>query len=340
MNDAAVLALLQQLASEDGQSSARLRKRLGLSDSELRRLLTILGDDAQLGGLNLVQAREDGARQRLWLTSRGQALLASTRAPIGIRTLPGLRLHAAQHSEVQDHIAEETPVAMLYNGASFAVMLASPGDLEDFALGFALSEGIVAQPDEYRLIDCQTSAAGIAVHGHIPQARYDRLDERRRSLSGRSGCGLCGLESLQAAVPTLPAVQSDHRFTAAQIQDGFAALNARQPLNHLSGGIHAAALLHADGIAVREDIGRHNAVDKVIGACARACFADAMLLVTSRASYEIVHKAARVGIPIVAAISAPTTLAIQLAEQTGISLIAFARGEAMTVYAGRGRLTA
>jgi len=338
MNDAAVLALLQQLAVEDGQSAARLRKRLGLSDSELRRLIAVLGNDAQVGGMDLVQTRSDGARQRLWLTPRGKALLASPTAPTGVRTLPGLRLHAAECSEVHDHIAEETPVAVLYNGSSFAVMLASPGDLEDFALGFALSEGIVEHPDEYRLLDCQSSADGIALHGHIPQTRYDRLDERRRSLSGRSGCGLCGLESLQAALPALPAVQSGRRFDSAEIHNGFAALNARQPLNQLSGGIHAAALLHPDGISVREDIGRHNAVDKVIGACAHTGFAEAILLVTSRASYEIVHKAARVGIPIVAAISAPTTLAIQLAEQTDISLVAFARGEAMTVYAGQKRL--
>ncbi|HET9834792.1 MAG TPA: formate dehydrogenase accessory sulfurtransferase FdhD, partial [Rhodanobacteraceae bacterium] len=230
---------------------------------------------------------------------------------------------------------------------SYAVMMATPCDLEDFALGFALSEGVVERVDEFELVDCLRTEHGISLQALIPQARLDALEQRKRNLAGRSGCGLCGVESLQEAVRPLRCIESVSRVETSMIRRGLHELGERQPLNRISGGVHAAGYVHADGIAVREDVGRHNALDKLIGTLARGSDARAsaawqdgegLLAITSRASYEIVHKAASTGIAVIAAISAPTSLAIELAEQAGVTLIGFARGEGMNVYAHAERL--
>ena len=258
----------------------------------------------------------------------------------------GLRLHGALRiadGEAQprdEWVIEETPVALLYNDLPFAVMMATPTDLDDFALGFALCEGIVDDPGEFALVDIVRSDDGIALHAAIPQARYDRLAARTRTLEGRSGCGLCGAEALQSVLAPLPRVSTQARASAARIHDTLARMTAAQALNARSGGAHAAACAGAnaddDALLVREDVGRHNAVDKVVGACLRARphagHDDALLAVTSRASFEIVRKAARAGIGIVAAVSAPTDLAIRQADAAGIALVAFARDGRMTVY--------
>lgn len=250
-----------------------------------------------------------------------------------------LRVEGAARSEREDVAVAEVPVALLCNGEPFAVMMATPCDLEDFALGFALTEGVVAEPAEFRLVDIVRNEAGVALHAAIPQARYDAM--RRRALEGRSGCGLCGIESLQDALRPVPRVPEPQPVTLAQVHTALQALAAQQPLNARSGGVHAAGFAHAGGLLVREDVGRHNALDKLIGAMWREGRdpAQGFLVITSRASYEIVHKAAMAGIGIVVAISAPTDLAIRTAQAAGITLAAFARGEALNLYAYPERLT-
>jgi formate dehydrogenase accessory protein FdhD len=259
-----------------------------------------------------------------------------------LQPVRALRLRAddrAPHAERAphlDHVIVEAPVALLYNGESFAVMMATPESLDDFALGFALSEGIVADASEFRLVDVVRRDEGAALHAAIPQARFDALAQRRRGLEGRSGCGLCGVESLQAALRPVPRVATGPTVDVNDIRVALAALARQQPLNALSGGVHAAGFAHAGGLLVREDVGRHNALDKLVGAMARhvpALAADAgFLVITSRASYEIVHKAATAGIGLVVAISAPTDLAIRTAEAAGVTLAAFARGDSINVY--------
>lgn len=245
-----------------------------------------------------------------------------------------LRVQAEARESRDDVAVVETPVALLYNGLSFAVMMATPCDLEDFALGFALSEGVVASADEFRLADIVRGQAGVALHAAIPQSRYDALQQRRRNLEGRSGCGLCGVEALQDAQRPVPRVPEPVPIAPAQIRSALQALALQQPLNARSGGVHAAGFVHAEGLLVREDVGRHNALDKLIGAMARDRIEPArgFLVITSRASYEIVHKAAMAGIGIVIAISAPTDLAIRTADAAGLTLAAFARGDALNLY--------
>jgi formate dehydrogenase accessory protein FdhD len=273
----------------------------------------------------------------------------TTPSPRPKRTADGLEelevLHVAPRSRepLADRVIGEAPVAMVYNGVSFAVMLATPCDLEDFALGFALAEGIVADAGEFELVDVLRTDRGISLQGLIPSGRFAALAARRRNLAGRSGCGLCGIESLEDAVRPLPRVETGANIRREAVAIGMRALTAAQPLNAATGGAHAAAFVAHDGrITVREDVGRHNALDKLIGALATASLqgADGFLAITSRASWEIVHKAAHARIAVVAAISAPTSLAVSAADAAGITLIAFARDEAMNVYTHPQRIVA
>ena len=260
----------------------------------------------------------------------------------GLSMARTLRLGTDRRDERLDQVIEEAPVALVYNGVPFAVMMATPCDIEDFALGFALAEGIVESASEFELVDVLRSEHGITLQGLIPAARFEALQARRRSLTGRSGCGLCGIEALEDAVRPLPRVQSAARFSQNEITAGMRALARGQSLNAKTGGAHAAAFVVPDQPAiVREDVGRHNALDKVIGALAStrldrdALFAhtsNGFAAITSRASWEMLHKAAHAGIAVVAAISAPTSLAIEAAEAAGITLIAFARDESMNIY--------
>jgi FdhD protein len=256
----------------------------------------------------------------------------------GMVSLPALRWEASTVSRVDEQVAVEQPVALRYNAAPFAVMLATPADLEDFALGFSLSEGIIGEPAELQDVACDSGEAGITIDMAIPQARFDALDARRRSIGAYSGCGLCGTETLQAAMRPAPRVTDTLRADPRRIYDALNALTGRQPLNAHTGGVHAAAWVGDGEMLVREDVGRHNALDKLVGALARRPPSVGFLLMTSRASYEIVHKAACAGIEMVVAISAPTALAIRTAEDAGITLCAFLRGEAMNVYCGAVRL--
>ena len=260
----------------------------------------------------------------------------------GLRAREALHIADGKHAVREEWVIEETPVALLYNGMSFAVMMTTPADLEDFALGFAICEGIVASVDEFSLVDVVHGEHGIALHAAIPQLRFDAIEHRQRTLEGRSGCGLCGVSSLQSAVQPVRTVGTGPRLSAAQIHAGLVRLSQLQPLNARSGGVHAAGFIQNGHILVREDVGRHNALDKLVGAMLRATPSvdpgAGFLAITSRASYEIVHKAANAGIAVIAAMSAPTDLAIRQAEAAGITLIAFARDARMNVYSGSERL--
>ena len=262
--------------------------------------------------------------------------------PAGSVTRPVERWRSGTRQVVDDRVAEEVPVALICNGAPFAVMMATPADLHDFALGFALSEGLVADAGEVSVEAVEELVEGIEVHLRIPAGRAEVLDARRRSLGGRSGCGLCGTALLEAALRYPPPVQAPVPVAPAALQAALRALHAAQPLAAITGAVHAAGWAAPDGrlLLAREDVGRHNALDKLIGAMQRAGHdpAAGFLVVTSRASYEMAMKAATVGIGFMAAISAPTALAISLAERAGLTLVGFAREKGYAVYSHGHRL--
>lgn len=248
-----------------------------------------------------------------------------------------------------DTVAEEIPVAFEYNGISHTVMLATPADLEDFALGFSLSEGIVAKRSEVFDIEIEEAVTGITLRLEIAGGAFARLKERRRSLAGRTGCGLCGAESLTQVVRDLPPVAGAVPFPLAALYEGMRRLPAQQTLQHTTGAVHAACRVASDGSIshVREDVGRHNALDKTLGALAsadacpelgRRAPADGALLITSRASFEMVQKSAALGYGILAAVSAPTAAAVRLAEKLNLTLVGFLRGDSCAIYTHAQRL--
>ena len=255
-----------------------------------------------------------------------------------LREIELLRLRGDARARSNDNAVEERPVAFEYNGIAHAVMMATPVDLDDFAVGFSLSEGIVARASELDIIAVREQAQGTVIEMALDDARFEALQSRRSSRFGNSACGLCGSESLASVLRPAPSVPSTQTVTPADITAASARLAGLQPLNQLSGGVHAAAWVGPSGMLVREDVGRHNALDKLIGARARSAIESGFLLLSSRASYELVHKAAVAQIEILVAISAPTAMAIRLADSTGITLVAFARGEQMNVYAHAGRV--
>ena len=242
---------------------------------------------------------------------------------------------SGQLSQLEDVVAEEVPVALIYNGISHAVMLATPRDLEDFALGFSLAEGILSQPKELYSIDVVNRSNGIELRMEIATERFHQLKEKRRSMTGRTGCGLCGAESLaQALRLPEPVIQAQQTFSSAAILKALAEAHKKQPLQAETGATHASFWVSLDGEIemAREDVGRHNALDKLLGAKAKADNKSGFVLTTSRASYEMVQKSAVAGVAMLVAISAPTGLAIRMAEQCGISLVGFARPEQYVVY--------
>lgn len=255
---------------------------------------------------------------------------------------PIRRFRGGKIAELTDAIAEEVPIALVYNDRPHVVMMATPRDLGDFALGFSLSEAIVGDAHEIASIETQTLLEGIEVRLRIPDARAEALESRHRNLTGRTSCGLCGAQALEDAVRQPPHVGTGPSIDAGVLHRALAQMHDRQPLNVATGATHAAAWanLNGDIVLLREDVGRHNALDKVIGAMAKAGERpyEGFLLVTSRASYEMVQKSATVGITLLAAISAPTALAIHLAEETGMTLIGFARPEGHVVYANPERI--
>ncbi|HEU4989665.1 MAG TPA: formate dehydrogenase accessory sulfurtransferase FdhD [Gemmatimonadaceae bacterium] len=241
-------------------------------------------------------------------------------------------------------VAEEVPVAFVYSGRSHVVMMATPADLEDFAVGFTLSEGIVESAGEIASVRVSAHSRGVELAIEIPASAAERLAERARAISGRTGCGLCGVEAIDDAVRAPRAVTSGLAIESESLWRAGAALDARQPYNQATHAVHGAAWAAADGElrVVREDVGRHNALDKVLGALARegADASAGFLVVTSRASFELVQKAAAFGVPLLAAVSRPTGLAVRLAERSGMTLVGLLRGRTANVYAHPERVRA
>ncbi len=251
-----------------------------------------------------------------------------------------VRWRGAQRQAARDWLAEEVAVALQYNGVSHAVMLATPLDLEDFAFGFSLSEGIIESSQQ--VYDCEVvqQPLGITVQLEVATRCFEALRERRRSLAGRTGCGLCGTDSLDQALrppPRLPRREAP-AFTAVALAQAVGRLHALQRLNLATGAVHAAAWCDRDGrvLLLREDVGRHNALDKLIGALARRGLdgSQGFVVVTSRASVEMVQKAAQAGMPLLVAVSAPTALAVRTAREAGMGLVGLARGDDLVIYCG------
>lgn len=255
---------------------------------------------------------------------------------------PVRRFEKGESHDRLDKVAEEVPVALVYNGISHAVMLATPADLEDFALGFSLTEGILASPEEMYACEIVEAENGIRIELDISSERFLYLKERRRNLAGRTGCGLCGTDSLSQAVRIPSPVTSSQIFSVETLHSGFDQMEKMQVLKQATGATHAAAWLDGNGhvSCIREDVGRHNALDKLIGALAvsRSDREKGAVLVTSRASYEMVQKCASAKIGILAAVSAPTALAIKIADETNVTLAGFVRKNGHTVYSHPRRL--
>ena len=242
----------------------------------------------------------------------------------------------------QDWAAEELPVSLEYNGISHAVMMATPLDLEDFAVGFSLTEGIVCHPSEILDVEITETSRGICLGIQITAKRFAFAKERRRNLAGRTGCGLCGIESLNQMARAIAPVGASQMFDAGLLAAALDDLDARQPLRAMTGATHAAGWMEPDGQVVlpREDVGRHNALDKLIGALAKdgADPGRGAALITSRASYEMVQKAAIAGIGVLVAVSAPTALAIRTAHELNVTLAGFARHGRHIAYSHAWRL--
>ena len=234
-------------------------------------------------------------------------------------------------------VPEEVPVAFSYGGSTHAVMMATPADLEDFAVGFSLTEGIIASRDEIETIDILDEQTGMDVQVTLKDDAADALRLRRRHMAGPVGCGLCGIESIEQAVRPVPDVASVQlHITAELLVQSIGALNSEHPLHRLTHAVHGAGFYvpGAGLIALREDVGRHNALDKLAGAVLNGGHAGAegIVVVTSRLSVEMVQKCAILGAGILAAISAPTALAIETAEKAGLTLVALTRGEDFDIY--------
>lgn len=240
------------------------------------------------------------------------------------------------------HVPEETAIAFTYDRATHAVMMASPADLEDFALGFSLNEGIVASPAEIEEIEIRPTDEGIELRMALAAPRADAFVERRRYMAGPTGCGLCGIDSLKEAAKTPPVVTADLHVTVADIRASVAALPIAQSLHRLTHAAHGAAFwTRGEGlVALREDVGRHNALDKLAGALARdgRRAETGIVVLTSRVSVELVQKAAMMGAPVLVAVSAPTALAIRTAEAAGITLVGIARDDGFEVFTHRARI--
>jgi len=239
-----------------------------------------------------------------------------------------------------DCLAEEVPIALIYNGISHAVMLATPQDLEDFALGFSLTEGILQNKNELYGIEVAMQPNGIELQLNIATERFVNLKERRRNMAGRTGCGLCGAENLEQVmrIPQAEANIIQHHLqsvTGQSIQKAYVNIQALQALQQATGATHACAWVDDRGNVdlVREDVGRHNALDKLIGALAiNPPTKTGFVLTTSRASYEMVQKVASIGINMLAAISAPTGLAVRIAETYNVTLLGFVRQNQHVIY--------
>lgn len=234
------------------------------------------------------------------------------------------------------HVASEIPLALEYNCISHAVMMISPIDIKDFTLGFSLTEGIIDSLDDIMDMNIVPADKGFIASLEITPECFSRLDKFKRTLAGRTGCGLCGIDRLDHAIRPLNPIKSQFTVRAEVVYTSMQNLSERQVHNKKTGALHAAAFVTNEGeiLSVREDIGRHNALDKMIGHMMDKKInpGQGFALITSRCSFEMVHKCATFGIPVLAAVSATTNLALKLAEESGLSLIAFTRREGMNIY--------
>jgi FdhD protein len=245
-------------------------------------------------------------------------------------------------SEGTRTIPEETALALTYNGGTYAVMMGTPRDLRDFAIGFSLSEGIIQSPDDIDTLDIVDLDDGIELRMWLAPSRADRLSERRRHIAGPTGCGLCGIDSIAEAIRPAAIVAQGRSFSPREIMTAMQSVPPLQQINIETRAVHAAAFwMPARGVvALREDVGRHNALDKLAGAVAheKVAAGEGMVLLTSRVSVEMVQKAAAMGAPLMVAVSAPTALAVRMADAAGITLAAIARADGFEVFTHPGRI--
>ncbi len=241
-------------------------------------------------------------------------------------------------------IPEETPLALTYNGGTYAVMMGTPQDLEDFAVGFSLNEGIVHSADEIRSIEIIRLEDGIELRMWLASGDAECINERRRHIAGPTGCGICGIESIEEAVRPARLVRRGRNFSPQEVMTAIHGIAPLQEINRQTRGAHAAAFWSppCGMVALREDVGRHNALDKLAGALARGKVAasEGMALLTSRVSVEMVQKTAAIGAPVMVAVSGPTALAVRTAEAAGITLIAIARSDGFEVFTHGERISA
>jgi FdhD protein len=233
-------------------------------------------------------------------------------------------------------LANEVPAAIEFDGTPYAVMMLSPIDLEDFAIGFALSERIVSSPTDIARIDIRHGTRGTGIDIRLEKEHSQRLVERRRAIAGASGCGICGLTTIEEALPELEPIGACPQITTAAIFAAIDDLSAHQKLNEQTGAVHAAAFCRPNGeiVAVREDVGRHNAFDKMIGRLLREGLdpANGFALLSSRCSFELTQKAVLARIPLLATISAPTELAVKIAKESKLTLVALARQDSVLLF--------
>lgn len=260
--------------------------------------------------------------------------MTKDRQPIYSREFKSISATGACSSRQRD-VPAEVGVALVYNGVSYAVMMMSPMSVEEFVLGFSLSEGIISGPEELMDVEIVPVPDGLLARVTIPDEKFAALGHRRRNLAGQSSCGLCGVEDLQAAIRPLAGVGAPPQISVQSIFKATGTIRSHQPLNRATGGMHGAAFVDTGGdiLLLREDVGRHNAMDKLIGAMLGANLApdDGYLLLTSRCSYELVQKAVSVGFSLMVTVSAPTGLAVELAEEYGLTLVALARDDEFLV---------
>lgn len=253
--------------------------------------------------------------------------------PIGMKKLSVYQFPDLA-TEQEDWVAEEIPVALVYNGISHVVMMATPKDLEAFALGFSLAEGIIQSPKEIYGIDVFYGATGIEVHVELATRCFVGLKERRRAMAGRTGCGVCGVEQLAEVLRPIPQLPFTQKFDLSLLDHALPQLRSVQDIGQLTGCTHAAGWLNPQGemLAGCEDVGRHVALDKLLGLRAENQWQDGVVLVSSRASYEMVQKAAMCGVEILCAVSAATTLAVDVAEKCNLTLVGFSKPGRATIY--------
>ena len=276
------------------------------------------------------------------MTRRDDPLPPGLPAPTAAYGATTFAFADAAPREAERAVATEVPVQVLFGGVPFGIMMATPADLEDFAYGFSLTEGVVAAPDEIRGVGIETAEGAVRLSVEVVGARLQSHLARKRAMTGRTSCGLCGVDDLAALPRAARPAGAAPGIALRSIERALGALDAGQRLNAATRAVHGAGWASAAGevLDVREDVGRHNALDKLIGACLRAGRdpASGFVVVTSRASFEMVEKAATFGCRTLVAISAPTALAIERARALDVTLVGIARRDSVTVFHGAGRI--